>query len=100
MVEPLAFWAREQLKLRETFEKWVGWEINRYEAEGFDTLFGQADGHGQIAGTQPHCGVRPINPADTTGLQLTASAPASDPAPADLPEVTVAPGDVADVALS
>ena len=44
MTEALPFWAREQLKLRQTFEQWLGFEIDRYEAEGSDKLFGAADG--------------------------------------------------------
>jgi len=40
------FWAKEQLNLRRTFQAWVSAEIERYQAEGFDNLFGQKGGHG------------------------------------------------------
>jgi hypothetical protein len=46
MPGPLPFWAREQLKLRKTFEDWVSWEIDKYEEEGFQKLFGDKGGHG------------------------------------------------------
>ncbi|MHC4983438.1 MAG: hypothetical protein ACYTF6_09775, partial [Planctomycetota bacterium] len=40
------FWAKEQLALRRTFETWVSDEIDKYQAEGFEKLFGQKAGHG------------------------------------------------------
>ena len=39
------FWAREQLKLRKTFESWVTAEIDRYETEGFQAIAGDKSGH-------------------------------------------------------
>lgn len=45
MSDTTQFWAREQMKLRNTFDTWVTEEIGRYEAQGFDALFGSKDGH-------------------------------------------------------
>lgn len=41
----IPFWATEQLRLRRTFDAWVTQEIDRYESEGFDKLFGDKGGH-------------------------------------------------------
>ena len=41
----LPSWAREQLRLRRTFDAWVSEEIDRYQAQGFEKLFGQKGGH-------------------------------------------------------
>lgn len=46
MSDSIPFWAKEQLKLRARFDAWVTEEIDKYEAEGFDKLFGQKKGHG------------------------------------------------------
>lgn len=39
------FWAREQLKLRKTLDWWVSEEIEKYQAQGFEELFGSRRGH-------------------------------------------------------
>ena len=38
-------WAQEQISLRHALEQWINTEIDRYDAEGFDRLFGNKGGH-------------------------------------------------------
>jgi len=41
----IPFWAKEQLRLRETLDAWVTEEIEKYNAHGFQKLFGSKGGH-------------------------------------------------------
>lgn len=41
----IPFWAKEQLRLRHTFDDWIGEEIDKYGEKGFQELFGSRGGH-------------------------------------------------------
>ncbi|MBD3181109.1 hypothetical protein GF312_02385 [Candidatus Poribacteria bacterium] len=41
----IPFWAKEQLRLRQTFNDWITKEIDKYQEQGFQKLFGSKGGH-------------------------------------------------------